>query len=212
MRPSLCFLQTWKGLPVTGFVAAASHDLLQPLSAARLFMASISDEVLADKDRMTLEKAQNALTSVESIPDALLDISKLESGKAAVDVVSVYLGKILTQFRDEFAPLATAKGIRLDIVSSSAIVESDMTCLRRILQNLIGNAIRYTTHGRILVGARRVPGGVRVDDIDTGSGIAASEQKNIFREFHRVGGKASTSEGNQRCRCRDRGKRLGRAG
>lgn len=104
MRPSLCLLQTWKGLPVTGFVAAASHDLLQPLSAARLFMASISDEVLADKDRMTLEKAQNALTSVENIPDALLDISKLESGKAAVDVVSVYLGKILTQL-DEFAPL-----------------------------------------------------------------------------------------------------------
>lgn len=81
---------------MTGFVAAASHDLLQPLSAEKLFMASISDEVLADKDRMTLEKAQNALTSVESIPDALLDISKLESGKAAVDVVSVYLGKILT--------------------------------------------------------------------------------------------------------------------
>lgn len=177
------------------FVAAASHDLLQPLSAAKLFMASISDEVLADKARMTLEKAQNALTSVEAILDALLDISKLESGQAAVDVVSVSLGKILTQLRDEFAPLAARKGIRLDIVSSSAIVESDTTYLRRILQNLIGNAIRYTNSGRVLVGARRVGGAIRVEVLDTGPGIPKAEQQNIFREFHRLGARASTSEG-----------------
>ena len=177
------------------FVAAASHDLLQPLSAAKLFMASISDEVLADKARATLAKAQNALTSVEGILDALLDISKLESGKAAVDVVSVNLGKILTQLRDEFAPMAAAKGIRLDIVSSSTVVASDTTYLRRILQNLIGNAVRYTQTGRVLVGARHNAAGVRVDIIDTGIGIPESEQKNIFREFHRVGAKVSTSEG-----------------
>lgn len=177
------------------FVAAASHDLLQPLSAAKLFMASISDELLADRARGTLEKAQNALASVESILDALLDISKLESGKAAVDVVSVSLGKILAQLRDEFAPLAARKGIRLDIVASSAFVESDTTYLRRILQNLIGNSIRYTDHGRVLVGARRLPYGVRVEVLDTGPGIPAAERKNIFREFHRVGAKASTSEG-----------------
>jgi signal transduction histidine kinase/CheY-like chemotaxis protein len=177
------------------FVAAASHDLLQPLSAAKLFLASISDEVLADKARTTLEKAQNALTSVEGILDALLDISKLESGKAAVEITSVNLGKILAQLQDEFAPLAARKGIRLDIVSSSAIVESDTTYLRRILQNLIGNAVRYTVSGRVLVGARRVAGAVRVDVIDTGPGIPLAEQKNIFREFHRLGNKASASEG-----------------
>jgi two-component system, sensor histidine kinase len=177
------------------FVAAASHDLLQPLSAAKLFMASISDEVLADKARMTLEKAQNALTSVEGILDALLDISKLESGRAAVDVVSVSLGKILAQLRDEFAPVAARKGIRFEVVSSSAVVDSDTTYLRRILQNLIGNAIRYTDSGRVLVGARRVNGTIRVEVIDTGPGIPQSEQKNIFREFHRLGARASTSEG-----------------
>lgn len=177
------------------FVAAASHDLLQPLSAAKLFMASISDELLADRARATLEKAQNALSSVESILDALLDISKLESGKAAVDVVSVSLGKILAQLRDEFAPMAARKGIQLDFVASSAIVESDTTYLRRILQNLIGNAIRYTDRGRVLVGARRVSCGVRVEVLDTGPGIPVAEQKNIFREFHRIGAKASTSEG-----------------
>ena len=177
------------------FVAAASHDLLQPLSAAKLFMASISDEALADKARHTLTKAQNALASVESILDALLDISKLESGKAAVDIVPVHLGKILAQLRDEFAPEAAAKGIRLTIVASTAMVHSDTTYLRRILQNLIGNAIRYTAQGRVLVGARRGAGGVRVDVHDTGPGIPLAEQQNIFREFHRLGNPASTTPG-----------------
>jgi signal transduction histidine kinase len=177
------------------FVAAASHDLLQPLSAAKLFMASVSDEALAETARQTLEKAQNALTSVEGILDALLDISKLESGKAAVDVTPVGLGKILAQLRDEFAPVAARKGIRFDIVASSARVASDASYLRRILQNLIGNAIRYTTSGRVLVGARRINGATRVDVIDTGPGIPQAEHQNIFREFHRLDTRASASEG-----------------
>ena len=126
---------------------------------------------------------------------SLLDISKLEAGKAAVDVTSVSLGKILAQLRDEFAPVAAHKGFRFDIVASSATVESDATYLRRILQNLIGNAIRYTTSGRVLVGTRRLNGASRVDVIDTGPGIPESERKNIFREFHRLDTRAAPSEG-----------------
>ncbi|HQY43103.1 MAG TPA: PAS-domain containing protein [Paracoccaceae bacterium] len=179
----------------TRFVAAASHDLLQPLSAAKLFLASISDETLGGQGRTALQKAQKALTSVEDILGALLDISKLESGRAAVDVGPVRLGPILDQLRDEFAPLAALKGLRLSVVPSSVQVESDATYLRRILQNLIGNAIRYTMAGRVLVGVRRLPGAIRIEVVDTGPGIPEGERQTIFREFHRLNAPASASEG-----------------
>ena len=179
----------------TRFVAAASHDLLQPLSAAKLFLASISDSEMNARARDALDKAQNALLSVEGILGALLDISKLESGRAAVDVAPVRLGPLLVQLTDEYAPVAAAKGIRLTIVPSSLAVLSDSTYLRRILQNLIGNAVRYTERGRVLVGARRQGGRVRIEVHDTGPGIAEADQEAVFREFHRLNARASASEG-----------------
>jgi signal transduction histidine kinase/CheY-like chemotaxis protein len=177
------------------FVAAASHDLLQPLSAAKLFISSISGEGLDRGAQVALEKAQNALVSVEGILDALLDISKLESGKAAVSVGSVHLDRLLRTLADEFAPIAAAKGLRLRVVPCSAVVESDPAYLRRILQNLIGNAIRYTAQGRVLVGARRRGEGVRLEVWDTGPGIPEEAQDDIFKEFHRLNARASASDG-----------------
>lgn len=177
------------------FVAAASHDLLQPLSAAKLFMASLSDGGLGTDAEITLAKAQNALVSVEGILGDLLDISKLEAGKAALNVGSVRLGHILRQLHDEFSPVASAKGLRLDLMPTSVVVTSDTTYLRRILQNLIGNAIRYTGEGRVLVGVRRGRSRVRVAVIDTGPGIPEEEQENVFREFHRLNARASAAEG-----------------
>ncbi len=179
----------------TRFVAAASHDLLQPLSAAKLFIASIADESVSQKTRGTLEKAQNALVSVESILDALLDISKLESGQAAVDVTLLRLDQLLGQLRDEFGPLATQKGLVLRIVPCSVVVSSDASYLRRILQNLIANAVRYTATGKVLVGVRRLGDRVRVEVWDTGPGIPEHEQINVFKEFHRLNARASASEG-----------------
>lgn len=177
------------------FVAAASHDLLQPLSAAKLFVAAARDDAEATPMRGTLEKAHNALVSVEGILGALLDISRLEAGGTAVDIGPVPLSLLLRQLTDEFAPIAARKGLRLDILPCGLTVSSDPTYLRRILQNLISNAIRYTASGRILVGPRRVNGHVRVEVHDTGPGIAADQQQAIFREFHRVQGSASASEG-----------------
>ncbi|MCY1125994.1 PAS-domain containing protein [Frigidibacter sp. RF13] len=178
------------------FVAAASHDLLQPLSAAKLFMAAAADGTTGDRAASgALEKAQNALGSVEQILEALLDISRLEAGRVAIDPGPVDLGRLLRQLSDEFAPLAARKGLDFRIVPTSAMVESDATYLRRILQNLIGNAIRYTLQGRVLVGVRRGPGTVRVEVRDTGPGIPEAEHASIFREFHRIGGRASASEG-----------------
>lgn len=177
------------------FVAAASHDLLQPLSAAKLFISSIGGEALERGARVALEKAQNALMSVEGLLDALLDISKLESGKAAVSVGAVSLGRLLKTLAEEFAPMAAAKGLTLTVVPCSATVDSDPAYLRRILQNLIGNAIRYTDTGRVLVGARRRGGVVRLEVRDTGPGIPEESQNDIFKEFHRLNARASASEG-----------------
>ncbi|MCF8486706.1 MAG: PAS-domain containing protein [Rhodobacteraceae bacterium] len=177
------------------FVAAASHDLLQPLSAAKLFISSIDDAAIDPLARDTLAKAQNALVSVEGILDALLDISKLESGRAAVSVGQVPLGRILSRLTEEFGAIAAAKGLRLSVRPSEALVLSDPTYLRRILQNLIGNAIRYTESGRVLVAARRRGSMIRIEVWDTGPGIPEAEQDNIFKEFHRLNARASASEG-----------------
>ncbi|MGB3815495.1 MAG: PAS-domain containing protein [Shinella sp.] len=177
------------------FVAAASHDLLQPLSAAKLFVAAARDDAEATPMCGTLEKAHNALVSVEGILGALLDISRLESGGSAVDIGPVPLSVLLRQLTDEFAPIAARKGLRLDILPCGLTVSSDPTYLRRILQNLISNAIRYTRSGRVLVGPRRTNGQVRLEVHDTGPGIAADQQQSIFREFHRIQGSASASEG-----------------
>ncbi|MFB2550525.1 hybrid sensor histidine kinase/response regulator [Ensifer soli] len=177
------------------FVAAASHDLLQPLSAAKLFMAAARDDAEAPRLRATLEKAHNALVSVEGILGALLDISRLEARGAAVEIAPVPLSVLLSQLTDEFAPMAAAKGLRLDILPSALTVSSDPTYLRRILQNLISNAIRYTAKGRVLVGPRRAGRFVRIEVHDTGPGIAPEEREAIFREFHRIQGSASASEG-----------------
>lgn len=177
------------------FVAAASHDLLQPLSAAKLFLASAGDRVTDAQAQTVLGKAHKALLSVEGILGALLDISKLESGNAALDIGPVPLAPLLAQLTDEFAPMAAGKDIGLRIVGSSLTVESDPTYLRRILQNLIGNAIRYTREGRVLVGVRKSHLGVRIEVHDTGPGIPPQEQQAIFREFHRLEGTASASAG-----------------
>jgi signal transduction histidine kinase len=177
------------------FVAAASHDLLQPLSAAKLFLSSVPETDLPAPVVEAVGKAQNALVSVEGILAALLDISRLESGKAAVTVAPIRMGRLLVQLADEFAPLAAAKGLELTVRPCEAVVLSDPGYLRRILQNLIGNAIRYTETGRVLVAARARGGMLRLEVWDTGPGIAEAEQENIFKEFHRIAGRASASEG-----------------
>lgn len=179
----------------TRFVAAASHDLLQPLSAAKLFVSSIEDEDLPPTARDALAKTQNALLSVEGILGALLDISKLESGRAAVSVGAIPVGRLLGQLHDEFAALAAAKGLELHVMPCSRSALSDPAYLRRILQNLIGNAIRYTASGKVLVGARRQGDAIRLEVHDTGPGIPDEEKRNVFREFHRLNARASASEG-----------------
>lgn len=177
------------------FVAAASHDLLQPLSAAKLYMASLETDLVEPDQRERLNKASSALQSVEHILGALLDISRLDSGRAAVHDTQIPLGALLGQLHDEFAPIAREKGLRFDLRSQDVTVHSDATYLRRILQNLIANALRYTEQGRVLVAARRRDENMVVEIWDTGPGIPVEQQAKVFDEFHRVNAAASPAEG-----------------
>lgn len=177
------------------FVAAASHDLLQPLSAAKLFISSLAAMDLAETPTTAARRAENALGAVEDILGALLDISRLDSGRAELKPTSIALGGLLTQLREEFAPVAAAKGLNLTIRPSNAVVESDPTYLRRILQNLIGNAIRYTSSGGVLVGARPKGDGIRIEVWDSGPGVPDHKRGEIFKEFQRLDAAGNASEG-----------------
>ncbi|WP_227010810.1 hybrid sensor histidine kinase/response regulator [Pelagibius marinus] len=168
------------------FVAAASHDLLQPLSAAKLFISSLEEMALGEGARLTAQKASSALGSVEAILGALLDISKLDSGRAAVEVTAFPIDQILGPLRDEFEPLAQQKGLTLTVMDCKLMVESDPAYLRRILQNLIANAIRYTKSGRVLVGTRRQASSLTLQVWDSGPGIPEDQQDVIFKEFQRL--------------------------
>lgn len=177
------------------FVAAASHDLLQPLSAAKLFLASMRDEALPARAAEALGKAESALGSVETLLEALLDISRLESGRLSARVEPVALGPLLARLAEEFAPLAERRGLRFTVRPTAAVALTDATWTRRILQNLIANAIRYTERGGVLVGLRGTAEGLRLEVVDTGPGIPEDEREAIFREFHRLNARASASEG-----------------
>lgn len=177
------------------FVAAASHDLLQPLSAAKLYLASLGDDMVDPRAQRTLDKVQSALGSVEGILGALLDISRLESASVSVDMGPVALGPMFRQLADEFTPIAALKGLELIIRPTELTVISDRSYLRRILQNLISNAIRYTEAGRVYVCLRRRGAFHVVEVRDSGPGIAEEDQDQIFREFHRLNARASASEG-----------------
>jgi CheY-like chemotaxis protein len=170
----------------TRFVAAASHDLLQPLSAAKLFVSSLSDQTDPKDAQDIISKAEMALSSVEQFIAALLDISRLDAGKAVFDVQPLRLSEIFEPLRNELMPVAEEKGLDLRILDCGLTVESDPGYLRRIVQNLLANALRYTDKGRVLVGVRRTCNTARIEVWDTGRGIAHADQQTIFKEFERI--------------------------
>lgn len=174
----------------TRFLAAASHDLLQPLHAARLFIAALrEDPVLAGSPTRTLAtNADRAIDSAHRLLTALLNLSKLEAGGVQPAVAPLSLGALFAEVAREFAPVARAKGLRLTVVPTRLWIASDRDLLRSMLQNLIANAIRYTDRGRVLVGARRNGSEVRIWVSDTGRGIAEGDRATVFGEFVRLPG------------------------
>ncbi len=172
-------------LSKTSFLAAASHDLLQPLNAARLFVAALGDRRLALPTRALVSQTSTALDSVEDLLEALLEISRLDAGAIQPEIADVRLDRMLETLRVEFAPVARSAGLALEIEAEPLWVRSDVRLLRRILQNFLSNALRYTRQGSVRLFCTVRGDGVRVSVADTGPGIATDKQALIFEEFRR---------------------------
>jgi len=179
----------------TRFLAAASHDILQPLNAARLYVTSLVERQAAGSDAQLVGNIDASLDAVEEIFGALLEISRLDSGAMKPEIAVFRIDELLRQLEVEFAPLAQGKGIELGFAPCSLAVQSDRRLLRRLLQNLVSNAIKYTLKGRVLVGCRRRSGSLRIDVYDTGLGIPATHKQAIFQEFHRLDRGARVARG-----------------
>lgn len=170
------------------FLAAASHDLRQPLQSLMFFAAAAAEQLRGHSAYGTLEAMQQALNAMKRLLDGLLDISRLDAGAVTPHPGDVALGPLLDRLRVEYGPQAERRGIKLRILTSGAIVHSDAALLERVLRNLLENALRYTSRGTILMGCRRRGGGtVRVQVCDTGIGIPPERQDEIFEEFTQLG-------------------------
>ena len=170
----------------TRFLAAASHDILQPLNAARLYVTSLVERQNGGEDSRLVENIDDSLEAIEEILGALLDISRLDAGAMTPSITSFKMSDLMRSLEIEFAPIARAKGLKLTLVPCSLPVQSDRLLLRRLLQNLISNAIKYTPRGRVLVGCRRRGQSLQIGVYDTGVGIPILKRGEIFKEFHRL--------------------------
>ncbi|WP_440054016.1 PAS domain-containing hybrid sensor histidine kinase/response regulator [Pseudoalteromonas sp. T1lg65] len=170
----------------TRFLALASHDILQPLNAARLYLGAIDENQLASKDQSNFEKLSDSLDSTVHLMSALLDIAKLEQGAMKPSPRHFAIDDILSPLASEYAILSKEKGLQLKVRSCSATVHSDITYLRRIIQNLVSNAVKYTEHGKVLIACRARNHSLRLEVWDTGPGISEQEQQKIFNDFYRI--------------------------
>ena len=172
---------------------SVTHDLLQPLNAARLTLSTFAEMGVSDRGAVLLEQVDRSLLTLEDLLKTLLDISKLDAGVLKPEARPMLISSLFDPLRNELAPLAAKRGLSLNIRPSSLAVISDPLMLRRILQNLLTNALRYTQHGGVLMGCRQKGDEVRIQVHDTGPGIPEAQRQAIFQEFRR--GEADTGDG-----------------
>ncbi|MCP1547810.1 MULTISPECIES: ATP-binding response regulator [Methylorubrum] len=169
----------------TRFLAAASHDLLQPLNAARLSLSALTDLAPGPEAQGIARQVERGLETIEDLIKALIDISKLDAGIVRPVVKPVRLADLVAGIEASFRPFAERKELRLVTRCADLVVETDGILLQRILQNLVSNAIRYTESGGVLIAARRRDRLCRIDVVDTGCGIPETERALVFEEFFR---------------------------
>ncbi len=170
------------------FLAAASHDLRQPLHAIGLFSAALSAKARDPEMKPLAASIHASVEALESLFGQLLDLSRLDAGALSPERGEVPLGPLFCRLAADFAPQAAARGLALRVVPTAWCVDSDPLLLERILRNLLANALRYTRKGGVVLGARRRDASVRIDVVDTGIGIAAADRERIFDEFVQIGG------------------------
>lgn len=169
------------------FLAAASHDLRQPVHALSLFVAAAQAQPINAETRTLLDHIDDSVRSMGQLFNGLLDISRLDAGVVEVNRSSLSLATLVQNVAREFEAQANAKGLRLRVRVRELGVDSDPMLLERVLRNIVANAVTYTTRGGVLIGCRRRGGFVRLEIWDTGWGIAPQEQEQIFEEFYQVG-------------------------
>ena len=171
------------------FLAAASHDLRQPLQTLAL-LQGVLERTVRGKAAGLVQRLDDTLGAMTGMLDALLDLNQIEAGVVQAEVAEFRIGPLLDQLRDEFGYGAQAKGLALRVVPCGALVRTDPQLLEQMLRNLLSNALKYTEHGRVLLGCRRMGDNLRIEVWDTGIGIPDGELQAVFDEYHQVGNEA----------------------
>jgi two-component system, sensor histidine kinase len=171
----------------TTFLAAASHDLRQPVHALGLFIGALRRVVMPLEGQRLIEQIEESTVAMDGLFSALLDISQLDAGTVEVHRQSFSIGTLLERMCRDHEAEAIAKGLSLAWAPSTAVIDCDPVLLERILRNLLSNAVRYTNHGRILVGCRRKGATISIQVLDTGPGIPPDQRDRIFQEYYQLG-------------------------
>ncbi len=171
----------------TRFLAAASHDLAQPLNAARLFVTALQHIDLEQDPANLINNLSDSLQNAESLISELFDIAKIDAGVVKTTVSHFPIKQVFNLLSNDFGVLAAKQNIDFRCHDSALIVQTDSALLLRILQNLLANALRYTHKGKVIIGCRRSQHGIRIEVWDSGIGILEKDLKEIFTEFKRIG-------------------------
>jgi two-component system, sensor histidine kinase len=169
------------------FLAAASHDLRQPMHALGLFVSALKPHVAGEQGPRILERVESTVRSTEVMFNAMLDVSRLDAGVLVPDVKPFPLAPLLARLAAEYAPRAQAKGLRLRLRAGEHGLISDPTLLERVIRNYLGNAVRYTQRGGLLLGCRRRGTSLSIELWDTGQGIPVDNLDDVYKEFYQVG-------------------------
>jgi two-component system CheB/CheR fusion protein len=176
------------------FLAAASHDLRQPLQTLALLQGLLAKAVVGDKAIGLVKRQDDTLGSMSGMLDTLLDLNQIDAGVVEAEFKDCRIGSLLERLCDEFVYHAQAKGLGLSAVRCSAIIRTDPKLLEQMLRNLVSNALKYTDHGRVLLGCRRRGGTLRIEVWDTGIGIPEGQLQAVFDEYHQIGNEARERE------------------
>ena len=168
------------------FLAAASHDLRQPLQSLTLIQGLLAKNVETDKGRQLVMRLEQMLGAITGMMNTLLDINQIEAGTVETKVVRFPVRDLLARMKDEFQFVAQAQKLDLRVVPSSRVIRTDPRLLEQMIRNLMANAIKYTRHGKILLGCRTHARGLSIEIWDTGIGIAESQLNAIFNEYHQI--------------------------
>ena len=179
----------------TRFLAAASHDLRQPLQAAGMFTEVLAAQLEAPAHIRVVDKLRQSIEATNSLLTTLLDVSSLEAGKIKPNMTTFRLMPLLVGLVEQIEPEASARGLSIRLVPTSAVIHSDPVLLERLLRNLLVNAVRYTETGGLLVGCRRRDAAVVIQVLDTGIGIPADKTQVVFDDFTRIEGPADKRGG-----------------